>query len=92
LAAKQPLTVNPQGPENSFEVEARSYPAAALTRVMRGGSFLCSEQYCSSYRPSARRGNDPYNPMSHIGFRLVMTEHAWELPRHRRETAEKRGG
>jgi hypothetical protein len=33
---------------------------------------LCNVDYCLSYRPSARRGNDPYNPMSHIGFRLVM--------------------
>jgi hypothetical protein len=23
------------------------------------------------YRPSARRGNDAYNAMNHIGFRLV---------------------
>jgi formylglycine-generating enzyme required for sulfatase activity len=87
--AKHSPTVNPQGPEDSFEAEARSYPAAAPARVTRGGSFLCSEQYCSSYRPSARRGNDPYNPMSHIGFRLVMTEHAWEVAQQRRETAEK---
>jgi hypothetical protein len=27
--------------------------------------------------------------MSHIGFRLVMTEHAWEVAQQRRETAEK---
>ena len=39
--------------------------------MTRGGSFLCNVDYCLSYRPSARRGNDPYNPMSHIGFRLV---------------------
>jgi len=26
-----------------------------------------------SYRPSARRGTDPYNPMSHIGFRLAKS-------------------
>jgi formylglycine-generating enzyme required for sulfatase activity len=39
--------------------------------VIRGGSFLCSQSYCLSYRPSARRGSDPYTSMSHIGFRLV---------------------
>ena len=43
----------------------------APKRVVRGGSFLCNEDYCQSYRPSARRGTDPYTPMSHLGFRLV---------------------
>ena len=47
-------------------------------RVTRGGSFLCNVDYCLSYRPSARRGNDPYNPMSHIGFRLVMDQKDWQ--------------
>jgi len=41
--------------------------------VIRGGSFLCNEDYCMSYRPSARRGSDPFNPMSHIGFRLAKS-------------------
>ena len=45
-------------------------------RVTRGGSFLCNVDYCLSYRPSARRGTDPYNPMSHIGFRLVKDDPA----------------
>ena len=46
-------------------------PRNAPKRVIRGGSFLCNEDYCLSYRPSARRGSDPYSPMSHLGFRLV---------------------
>ena len=29
------------------------------------------------YRPSARRGSDPDNPMSHIGFRLVVNRQDW---------------
>jgi formylglycine-generating enzyme required for sulfatase activity len=52
-------------------------PAEAPKRVTRGGSFLCNVDYCLSYRPSARRGNDPYNPMSHIGFRLVVSAQDW---------------
>ncbi len=35
-------------------------PEGAPRRVTRGGSFLCNEAYCMSYRPSARRGTDPY--------------------------------
>ncbi len=63
--------VNPQGPADSFDPSDNTKPANAPARVIRGGSFLCDENFCMSYRPSARRGNDPYNPMSHIGFRLV---------------------
>jgi formylglycine-generating enzyme required for sulfatase activity len=40
--------------------------------------WMTAVVYCLSYRPSARRGNDPYNPMSHIGFRLVMSEKDWQ--------------
>jgi formylglycine-generating enzyme len=68
----QGVVDNPRGPADSFDPEDRLAPPRAPKRVTRGGSFLCNVDYCLSYRPSARRGNDPYNPMSHIGFRLVM--------------------
>ena len=62
----------------SYDPEDRSVPANAPKRVIRGGSFLCNVDYCLSYRPSARRGCDPLNPMSHLGFRLVMSQEDWE--------------
>ena len=68
----QGLVQDPHGPPDSYDPEDRFTPPRAPKRVTRGGSFLCNQDYCLSYRPSARRGNDPYNPMSHIGFRLVM--------------------
>lgn len=40
-------------------------------RVIKGGSFLCHESYCESYRPSARRGIAADTGSSHVGFRLV---------------------
>ncbi|MCB5362187.1 formylglycine-generating enzyme family protein [Pusillimonas sp. CC-YST705] len=64
---------NPQGPNESFDPSEPGVPLNAPRRVIRGGSFLCNEDYCLSYRPSARRGSDPYSPMSHLGFRLVKT-------------------
>jgi formylglycine-generating enzyme required for sulfatase activity len=70
---------DPRGPVDSYDPEDSGVPAEAPKRVTRGGSFLCNVTYCLSYRPSARRGNDPYNPMSHIGFRLVMTPDQWKL-------------
>ena len=65
------LIINPQGPIDSFDPADAGVPLNAPKRVIRGGSFLCNEDYCQSYRPSARRGADPFSPMSHLGFRLV---------------------
>jgi len=70
-AGKRPID-DPQGPDDSYDPDEPGVPANAPKRVIRGGSFLCDESYCLSYRPSARRGSDPYSPMSHIGFRLVQ--------------------
>ena len=65
------ITVDPQGPVVSHDTEEPNVPVNAPKRVIRGGSFLCGAEYCLSYRPSARRGNDPLSGMSHLGFRLV---------------------
>jgi sulfatase modifying factor 1 len=73
LATKNRLIENPQGPQKSFDSSSPNEPSNAPKRVIRGGSFLCDPNFCMSYRPSARRGVDPYNPMSHIGFRLVKS-------------------
>jgi formylglycine-generating enzyme required for sulfatase activity len=72
------VSINPRGPDDSYDPADRFALPDAPKRVTRGGSFLCNEDYCLSYRPSARRGNDPDNPMSHIGFRLVTSAEDWE--------------
>ena len=64
--ASQGLCDNPTGPSSSNDGE--SY---APRRVTKGGSFLCHESYCESYRPGARRGTAPDTGSSHVGFRLV---------------------
>ena len=43
-------------------------------RVTRGGSFLCSDQYCAGYRTSARMRTSPDTSLEHTGFRVVMSE------------------
>ena len=63
--------VDPKGPSDSYDPGESGVPIDAPKRVIRGGSFLCNEAYCLSYRPSARRGSDPYTSMSHIGFRTA---------------------
>ncbi|HEY1066367.1 MAG TPA: formylglycine-generating enzyme family protein [Pirellulales bacterium] len=65
--AQQGVIDNPVGPDRPFD-PARPL---ALERVQRGGSFLCSDQYCSRYRPSARHGGSVDTGMSHVGFRCV---------------------
>jgi len=59
---------NPLGP--STTADPRN-PYAPDSRVQKGGSFLCHESYCSSYRPSAKMASTPDSGMSHLGFRCV---------------------
>jgi len=44
--------------------------------VIKGGSFLCSEHYCSRYRPAAREAQSPDTGTSHIGFRIATSASA----------------
>lgn len=83
-AASSGVPQDPHGPSDTWDPDDPGVPANAPRRVTRGGSFLCNEDYCLSYRPSARRGTDPYSSMSHLGFRLVMDDSAWQDLRQRR--------
>jgi formylglycine-generating enzyme len=60
-------TANPPGPDDSFDPNE---PGVAK-RVQRGGSYLCSDLYCTGYRPSARMKCSPDTGLSHTGFRCV---------------------
>ncbi|XVV08315.1 formylglycine-generating enzyme family protein [Actinoplanes sp. CA-131856] len=40
-------------------------------RVMKGGSHLCSPNYCRRYRPAARMAQPVDTGTSHLGFRCV---------------------
>ena len=48
-------------------------PVHADARPKEGGSFLCNDDYCSRYRPSARHGCSPDTGMSHVGFRCAKS-------------------
>ena len=58
---------NPKGPATSFDPNEPN----TAKRITRGGSFLCSELYCTGYRPAARMKTSPDTGLSHTGFRLV---------------------
>jgi formylglycine-generating enzyme len=40
-------------------------------KVTKGGSHLCSPDYCRRYRPAARQGHGVRDTTSHVGFRCV---------------------
>jgi formylglycine-generating enzyme required for sulfatase activity len=46
-------------------------PSAGEERVQRGGSWRCSDQYCSGYRSTARGHGEPKSAINHSGFRCV---------------------
>jgi len=64
------LVANPEGPSSSFD------PAEPRTkkRVQRGGSFLCTDEYCTRYMVGTRGKGDPSSPASHLGFRTVKRQ------------------
>jgi len=58
---------NPRGPEKSNDPDE----PYAVKRVIRGGSFLCNESYCTGYRVSRRMKSTEDSGMEHLGFRCV---------------------
>ncbi len=43
----------------------------ALEGRIKGGSYLCSENFCQRYRPAARHAQEKDFSASHIGFRVA---------------------
>ena len=58
---------NPQGPLSSFDVDE---PFAAK-KIVRGGSYLCNDGYCSGYRVARRMKSTKDTGLDHTGFRCV---------------------
>ena len=49
-------------------------PASGDERVIRGGSWMCAENFCSNYRVAARSHATPDSGMNNLGFRCVRDE------------------
>ena len=64
------VTVNPQGPQDSFDPQEQG----VTKRVQKGGSFLCTDQYCERYIPGARGKGDPQTGTNNVGFRCVRSK------------------
>jgi sulfatase modifying factor 1 len=59
---------NPQGPADSFDPQEPGIPK----RVQKGGSFLCSDQYCVRYLVGSRGKGASDSGSSNVGFRCVQ--------------------
>ncbi len=62
--ARQPNTRGPErgyNPQMPFQQE----------KIIRGGSFLCNDSYCSGYRNARRMGSSTDTGLNHTGFRCV---------------------
>ena len=60
---------NPTGPADSFDP---AEPGAAK-RVLRGGSYLCTDQYCARYLVGSRGKSEISSGTSNLGIRLVRS-------------------
>ena len=65
VASTTPL--NPAGPQKSYDPQDVYTPK----KVLRGGSFLCNDSYCSGYRVARRMKSSPDTGLEHTGFRCV---------------------
>ena len=68
LAAAGTVARNPQGPPSPSDPDEPGVPK----RVHRGGSFLCTDEYCSRYMVGTRGKGDVSTGTNHLGFRCVM--------------------
>jgi formylglycine-generating enzyme required for sulfatase activity len=58
---------NPPGPADSFDPRE----PGARKKVLKGGSFLCADEYCARYAVGARHAGEIESGANHLGFRCV---------------------
>jgi formylglycine-generating enzyme required for sulfatase activity len=68
LAKAAVVARNPKGPDSSYDPDE----PGVRKRVQRGGSFLCTNQYCSRYMVGSRGKGEVDSGTNHLGFRLVL--------------------
>lgn len=58
---------NPHGPSDAYDPDEPGVPK----RVQSGGSFVCTEQYCTRFIVGTRGKGEISSATNHIGFRCV---------------------
>src|SRR4051812_12488764 len=66
--AAQGIVKNPKGPDDTYD------PAepGSKKKIQRGGSFLCTDEYCTRYMVGTRGKGEWRSATNHAGFRCVM--------------------
>lgn len=60
---------NPTGPSDSYDPDE----PGAVKNVQRGGSFLCSDEYCIRYKAGSRGKGETSSGSNNLGFRCVKS-------------------
>jgi formylglycine-generating enzyme required for sulfatase activity len=73
-AAHRPtqLATIPRGVSREESFDARQPGVKVARKVTKGGSHLCSPNYCRRYRPAARMAQPIDTSISHLGFRCIV--------------------
>lgn len=50
-------------------------PVAKSSHLIKGGSFLCANNFCKRYRPAARQSQEIDFSTNHLGFRIVKDQY-----------------
>lgn len=76
LAETGRIARNPQGPDDSWD------PAEPFVkkRVQRGGSFLCTDEYCTRYMVGTRGKGEVNTASNHVGFRCAASATSTAVP------------
>ncbi|MGA8037429.1 MAG: formylglycine-generating enzyme family protein [Candidatus Acidiferrales bacterium] len=76
LVAIGGIANNPTGPTASYDPGE----PAEKKKVQRGGSFLCTDQYCSRYLVGSRGKGELSTGTNHLGFRCVRSPQTKSQP------------
>jgi formylglycine-generating enzyme len=63
---------NPRGGQRDTSFDPTVAEVRIPRKVMKGGSHLCSPNYCRRYRPAARMPQPVDTATSHLGFRCIV--------------------
>ncbi len=64
---KSSPSTDPTGPKDSYDPQE----PGTIKHVQRGGSFMCSDQYCNRYRAGSRGKGETTSASNNLGFRCV---------------------
>ncbi len=65
---------NPRGGAEDASYDPRLPNIKIARKVIKGGSHLCSPNYCRRYRPAARHAEAVDTSTSHVGFRCIIRQ------------------